>query len=371
MNVFFFFISCMILFSCTPTPKNLETVLVNDKQVLVLDESEVTEKRKVPISELVDGYELIPFEDSQNAYFKMQWMYFTENYICVRQENGPVKLFDKEGRFVHNVGDEGHGPGEYISAYDVLLDEKSQSIYVAPFIGADILRYNFQGDYTGKLTPMAQVTKGRLFLPSDSVLSLVHLCFLESSDKFTAADMVLSDPKKTSYVYNEALAVRLVNEKNEGVGFNQEVFSYRNTDRFAFYITSSDTLYHYDHQKDEMQAVFTMKLEKESDFFLVNELPHHYLTHIVNNSIILTEKETGKSCQAEFINDYIGNTPIFPRIQDGYLFMNMDPETMTEELKKTLESGDYPEGQEEHLRKLLELFASAKNDVLFRAKLKK
>ena len=83
----------------------------------------------------------------------------------------------------------------------------------------------------------------------------------------------------------------------------------------------------------------------------------------------MTEKKTGESYQVELINDYIGNTEIFPRIQDGYIFLSIQPELMKEELKKKVDSGGYPDGQKEQLNKLMTYFGSKNNDVLFRAKL--
>jgi len=370
-NVLFLCFIILSFHSCTSTTNNVSIVNVNDERVLVLEEAKVKETRTVPISELTDGYELIHFENSDKAFFKMQWMYFSEHYICVRQDNGPVMLFDNKGHFIHNVGNKGHGPGEYISAYDVLLDENSNSIYITSISDDCILRYDIQGDYIGKIKLQSRVNKGRMFHQSDSVLSLVHICFSESSDKFSAANITLSSPEKINYVFNEALAVNSINEKNERIGFNYENYAYRNTHQFAFCVSNSDTLYHYDNKNNEIRAVFAVRPEHESEnpFILVNELPKHYLT-IINGSPILTEKETGKSYHAEFVNDYISNTSIYPRIQDGYIFLNIDPTSMKEELQERLNSGDFQTGQENRLRHLINLMDSSDNDILFRAKLK-
>lgn len=371
LNISLIVLFSILFHSCVSSPNKVDVILIDNNQVLVLNEANITEKRILAISELTDGYELIPFEDLDESFFKMQWMHFSEHYVCVRQDNGPVKLFDNKGHFIHNVGSKGHGPGEYISVYDVLVDEKSNSIYLASISDDRILKYNMQGEYIGKIQLEARVNKGRIFQQSDSVLSLIHICFSESSDKFTAANIILSNPEKISYVFNEALSVNSINEKKEYVGFNYENYSYRNTSQFAFCITNSDTLYHYDNQNNEIRAVFAVKPEhlSENPFVLVNELPKHYMT-IINNSVFLTEKKTGESYQAEFINDYIGNTEIFPRIQDGYIFLIIEPVFMREKLKKKLDSGDYSNGQKEQLIKLITYFESKNNDVLFRAKLK-
>lgn len=369
-NIVLLALFSILFHSCVSSPNKVDVILIDNNQVLVLDEANITEKRKIAISELTDGYELIPFEDSDESFFKMQWMHFSEHYVCVRQANGPVKLFDNKGHFIHDVGSKGHGPGEYLSAYDVLVDEKSNSIYLASISDDGILKYNMQGVYIGKIQLESRINKGRLFQQSDSVLSLVHICFSESSDKFTAANITLSNPEKVNYIFNEALCVNSINDKKEYVGFNYENYSYRNTSQFAFCITSSDTLYHYDSQNKEIRAVFAVKPEhvSENPFILVNELPNHYLTFI-NNTVFLTEKKTGESYQVELINDYIGNTEIFPRIQDGYIFLSIQPELMKEELKKKVDSGGYPDGQKEQLNKLMTYFGSKNNDVLFRAKL--
>lgn len=361
------FYAALLFCSCTSTSIPVETIGINGENVLVLNESKVKETRAVKLSELTDGYELIRFEKKDDAYFKYQWIYFSENYVCIRQSGGPIKLYDSKGRFIHDVGNIGHGHGEYISAYDVLIDEKDSCIYVTSITGNCVLRYDLQGRYVDEIKLGARANKACLYMPSDSVLSLVHICFAEGSDKFTAANISLTNIRDIRYTYNEALGVNSINEKKESVGFNYENFAYRNSDHFAFFITSSDTLYHYD--EEEVRAVFTVKAEKDAPFLILNELPNHYLSNI-NGAIILTDKQTGESYHAEFINDYIGNMGIYPRIEDGYIFQNFDQTSLKEDLTERLEKGDYPEGQKDFLQDLVNSLDTTGNDILFRAKLK-
>ena len=61
---------------------------------------------------------------------------------------------------------------------------------------------------------------------------------------------------------------------------------------------------------------------------------------------------------------------IYPRIEDGYIFQNFDQTSLKEDLTERLEKGDYPEGQKDFLKDLVNSLDTTGNDILFRAKLK-
>ena len=115
--------------ACNSSVQNVTTVKLNDNSIVVLDEEKVTEKKTVKLSELIENFQIIRFEDKDEAFFKANWLYFSDNYICVRQSAAPIKFFEKSGQYIGNVGNVGQGPGEYKFIYDVLVDEKAQSFF--------------------------------------------------------------------------------------------------------------------------------------------------------------------------------------------------------------------------------------------------
>ena len=112
----------LFLYACSSSVQNVTTVKLDDAQIVVLDEAKVTEKKTVKLSDLVEDFQVVRFDNKDEAFFKAFWINCSDNYICIRQSGNPIKLFDKSGRYLGNVGNIGQGPGEYNHFYDILLD---------------------------------------------------------------------------------------------------------------------------------------------------------------------------------------------------------------------------------------------------------
>lgn len=366
----------LFLYACSLSVQNVTTVKLDDAQIVVLDEAKVTEKKTVKLSDLVEDFQVVRFDNKDEAFFKAFWMYFSDNYICIRQSGNPIKLFDKSGRYLGNVGNIGQGPGEYNHIYDILLDEKGQSIYVTPIVSDNVLHYDLTGKYIDKLRFGEKINKGRMFLSSDaSILSLVHLCFRDAGDKFTGANVQLQNPDSVQYVYVEEIASNMKNQEGIRVGFNDEIWSYRNSADFPFMMTHTDTLYHYNSQTNKIQAAFTMSMDpdkKGDSFFIFNEWPHHYFVTIVGEGgrNILVSKERPVGYEVEFVNDFMGNLEFYPQTQDGYFFQNWEPAELREALEEALASGNCPDDQKEKLKAFMQTLHDNDNNLLFLGKLK-
>lgn len=375
-NVIYIMGVSLFLYACSLSVQNVTTVKLDDTQIVVLDEAKVTEKKTVKLSDLVEDFQVVRFDNKDEAFFKAFWMYFSDNYICIRQSGNPIKLFDKSGRYLGNVGNIGQGPGEYNHIYDILLDEKGQSIYVTPIVSDNVLHYDLTGKYIDKLRFGEKINKGRIFLsPDASTLSLVHLCFRDAGDKFTGANVQLQNPDSVQYVYVEEIASNMKNQEGIRVGFNDEIWSYRNSADFPFMMTHTDTLYHYNSQTNKIQAAFTMSMDpdkKGDSFFIFNEWPHHYFVTIVGEGgrNILVSKERPVGYEVEFVNDFMGNLEFYPQTQDGYFFQNWEPAELREALEEALASGNCPDDQKEKLKAFMQTLHDNDNNLLFLGKLK-
>lgn len=371
------FLCLGMFFSCQSDNKSVSVLQLDNSSVVVCDESKVNDKQDIPLSELVDDLQIIRLENKEEAYFKFQWMVFSDHYICVLQRDGsPVKLFDKSGKFMGDIGAVGRGPGEYSSIYDALIDEKGQSIYLASFIDKSILKYDLAGNFRAKIDFGERLNKPRLFLNPDSTLSLVHICFKDMGNKFVAANIQTSQIDSINHTYVEELATTLKDKEGKKVGFEHEIWSYRNADDFPFMLTSTDTLYHYNSMRNEVKACFTVTMDKEKkgdNFFIFNELPRHYWVSIVgdNGKSILIDKVTHDAFQAEIVNDFLGNLKIIPRFQDGYFFDTYEPTVLKEKLEEHLASGGCPEDQVDKLKEFMSTLKENDNYILFLGKLKK
>ena len=139
--------------ACTSKPQvkddgTLSTVSINGRALTVCDISKVKDTLEIPLSEWVEDFQIVRFEDKDTAFFKMWWPAITDKHIGIRQHGGAFKLFDRQGKFLCDIGGVGQGPGEYRSLYSELIDEKNKCIYLAPFFGSDkILKYGMDGKF--------------------------------------------------------------------------------------------------------------------------------------------------------------------------------------------------------------------------------
>lgn len=364
----------LALFACQPSVKNVTTMLMNDAQVVVCEEGRVTEKREIKLSQLVEDFRVIRLDNRDEALFKWEWFFFSDNYLCIRQSDGPVKLFDKTGTFITNVGNIGQGPGEYNSVYDIVIDEKGGTIYIPPFAGGDIFSYDLNGQFLGQIEMKERLNKPRLSMLGDSILALVHLCFKDKGEKFTAANIHIHNSNSINYLYTDQLTTDFKDEKGEQSGYNHEIWSYRNVPEFAFMMTSTDTLYHYNSKENKINARFTLKMDaakRKETFFILNELPHHYSAWVIgeNNRFILVDKEDQEAYECNIVNDFMGNMNANPLFQDGYYFAVYEPATLKEKIEEHLSAGNCPEEQIEKLTSLKETLKENDNNILLLGKL--
>ena len=371
------FILGLVVAGSSSRIENVDVVRTDNSEILVCDYNDINETHDLKFSEIMDSIQLVKFEERPEAFFKCQWMHFSDNYIAVRQhDNHPVLLFDKSGRFITEVGAYGGGPEEYdTSIKDCILDEKNGVIYLLPFAGPKILKYDFSGQYIGEIKFPCWINKGKISLQSDSTLSVFHICFKdEEGKKFNGASVNLANDS-ISYFYIENLAVNM-NTQAGREGFENEVWSYRSAENFSLSTTYNDTLYHFCPQENMVKASFTFKINKDEhkndlSYFVLNEIPGYYIVHMVGDAKdVVIDKAKHVAYDVNYINDYMGNIPSTLKIQDGYFWSNLEPHQVVELLEGAIKSESLTVAQQERFEKILSELDEDGNNVLLIGKLK-
>ena len=76
----------------------------------ICDVNEIRETRTINLSEWVEDFQIIRFENSDTALFRMKSVAITDNYIGICQHGqNAFKLFDRKGNFLCDVGQPGGG----------------------------------------------------------------------------------------------------------------------------------------------------------------------------------------------------------------------------------------------------------------------
>ncbi len=372
-------IAMALLASCTHAPINVKLIDSDASQLMVVDEDEVNESRTLLLSDIAEDFRIVRFDNRDEALFDAGGMpTFSENYIAAGRT--PVKLFTRDGKYICDVGGVGNGPGEYyISAYDVLIDEPADRIYVAGF-GQAVNSYDLRGNFKGVVKLPRPLNKGKLFNNNDSTLSAIQLCFRDHDDNlFVAATFPASTGENDTvrYAFAPQLSTNFIDEEGYAVGFNNEIFSFRCSDRPTFHTTFNDTLYCYNAEANRLDAIFTLNMDKErkgDGYFVYKELPNHILVYIVrgnNPGTILIDKSEMKAWRIDkTVNDSFFNLKLGFNMHDGHVFGIYEPLELHDRLQKAIDRGEIADRYREDVDKLMATLNENDNNIMITARLR-
>jgi len=63
-----------------------------------------------------------------------------------------IKVFDRQGHYLHNIGHIGRAKNEYLSIFDCAIDIDHNEIIILDALDNSIKRYDYQGNFLGKAT---------------------------------------------------------------------------------------------------------------------------------------------------------------------------------------------------------------------------
>jgi hypothetical protein len=145
-NILLIFITvCMISLSCTEN--KIQKVSNPDLHVIDMDMAELITKMKT--SQLFKKVKPIILEVTPNSLLRgIDRIYVTnELLIIMDRSTSSVFVFDREGKFLHKIGNRGQGPGEYVSVSDFGVDTVNKTIYLSDYHTRKIHHYDL---YSGK-----------------------------------------------------------------------------------------------------------------------------------------------------------------------------------------------------------------------------
>ena len=323
----------------------------------------------VPLSEFVEDFRIIRFENADQAYFNARFITVTDNYIGTRQERNFYKLFDKQGKFLCNVGAVGNGPGEYQYLYDDIIDEKDGRIFLAPFTDSKIWVYGIDGKWIKDIPLPFKINKPRMYLNPDGTLSVVHMSFSEEEPFAFQVDLEGNILKTLPTTANRKVET-----------FDGEIFAPQNSGKLDFFHTSIDTIFRYDATTNQLQPRFAMDFQGLNDkpIHIFLDLPHHTIVnyyfwvndHPEGGGALLIDKKKLSSAHFKLYNDYFGDMPVPANFNRGWFIHNLEPGNLQERIEKYLASGKCSDDN----RKMLQDFAGSlqenDNNILFVGKLK-
>ena len=156
------------------------------------------------------------------------------------------------------------------------------------------------------------------------------------------------------------------------VGFNNEIWSYNNTENFNFMTMPTDTLYQYNPEQNRVTSRFALQNPpKGKDVFLIyNELPGKFLATVWGTGTIAIDLQKQQSHYVKLVNDYFGGLPAPMNFTNGYFFAMYEPLVLMDKIEERLSASGCTDKDKEVLNKLLDSLDENDNNVMFIGKLK-
>ncbi|TKG94476.1 6-bladed beta-propeller [Puteibacter caeruleilacunae] len=103
----------------------------------------------IEMNELIDSFELVELETSRECIIgEIDKLLVTPNgYIILDKGNKKVFLFGLDGAFKKKIGSAGKGPKEYVSVYDVTIDNKEKRIILNDLDSRKFVYFDFDGNF--------------------------------------------------------------------------------------------------------------------------------------------------------------------------------------------------------------------------------
>ena len=299
-------------------------------------------------STLVKDWKLLKLENSsKEVMVEPIHIYPSKNYILIHpvEYNRGTMLFDKEGKYLFDIGKKGNGPGEFVSSMaDIEMDEDNDCVYIRDHKPSRILKYRLSnGEYLTEIPLSYSRANDFLLSPKDEALIVSCWPHKKIDDGIP-------------WIWKQDFQGNILQElpkKAFNKEFWYEFWLWNRNDKIAFFdynIPSiKDTLYHYDIPSNQLKPHFTVNFGSEtpnhqyedtSDFYLVTLLSEVGMGKPFNpTKRILIDKKTLKGAYVDIVLDGYGDFSIthhWMYLRNSYFTMSLYPHQVAETCEKLL-----------------------------------
>ena len=123
---------------------------VIDERIINIDPKSPLHK-KITLIDIIDSITYIPLETNDNCLIgPIKWNFiYSENFILLNNTDDKIFLFNKNGKFISQIGNIGQGPGDYLkhSAVLVRIDEENSQVTIKTSHPTRFMFYDFKGKF--------------------------------------------------------------------------------------------------------------------------------------------------------------------------------------------------------------------------------
>ena len=329
--------------------------VVTDKgdTLLVCDYDAVSHYVSIPLSLLVDDYQLIKLDNLTKDMMLSNTINFfpSENYIVAwGNRNRELHIFNKNGEYIRKIGQPGNGPGDIVSKLGAIqIDELDDIIYYTDFDRTRMGMYQLStGEYIGKLplvygAPLISI----LVNPKDKTI-------------IGAINPVINDNVRIwKQDFDGNLIHNITSPTNDFIIWRQP-YLWKTGKNITYYDyklpQENDTLFNYNEIDNSLHPCFTVKyngntpdnwLFETKDYYIltINVKSDRNVTKFDNapGKRILVDKKTLKGAYVDIVLDNHGNIPITKcrfYMWGEYLTLALSPEWVAEQCENVLRNSE-------------------------------
>ena len=220
----------------------------SSQNIPYLDMEKVDTKKKIYLSELADRGELIELETVPASYIKfITDSYVTDDNIIICDNNIPkVSIYQRNGKFLKNIGSAGKGPGEFTGLIDFCFYEPEKLIYIQSSSQRKICVYNIDGkwikDFNTDGLSKFPIIDAMEFI-GDKLVVILRRPIVEVEDFYQVwffdKDLNIIDKKK-----------HIPPSEKAGVDMQESIEHARYNNGLIYYDFYGDTLFYIDKEMD-------------------------------------------------------------------------------------------------------------------------
>jgi hypothetical protein len=141
-----YFLTSLLLFTALMGFKN--SITKSENQILTFDLQKLPKQTTLKLSDLgATDIQYIPLETSEHSVIKdIRNISISKSYVLIRYFSD-INMFRQDGSFITKIGTKGRGPNEFISAQDVDINAKNESIYLVDGLGQKFLVFSKKGNF--------------------------------------------------------------------------------------------------------------------------------------------------------------------------------------------------------------------------------
>jgi len=147
-------------------------------------------KNRSPIlltSQIADDIEFIPLETKDECLIGdfIRNIVVTQKDIIIFDYDGCYR-FNRQGKFLNQIGTKGNGPGEYTQPMSIMTDTLNNWIYFLDPNSSRLVKYDFAGKYIKDLKIDGLGYKGNLYRPEEFVIEHSFYQYAKRGERYSS-----------------------------------------------------------------------------------------------------------------------------------------------------------------------------------------